>query len=332
MKVWNSNHLIACGLNIVCLAFLLFPMAAGAHPLGEVVQETYVWHRGDHLLLDYKTTIGPSISASLQPDRDKDGRISGPEEDALLKKIVETITPNLEIAIDGQRVEPKYFGGVIELYTSGAYVKGIAVQIQYTLGLDRFEEGEAKSFLISDHNFLAGELSSLTYFMPLAGKVADLSILDAGRTFGFRFWPGQMIVDKSGSAPSAAGSKAAPLQGREGQELASILQSPELGPGDHAHRAGAGLWPGSGSRHRTGPRQGHGGGLSGGQPGGVKDAVFLGGVVTFTHVISVILLGTGHPVPIPVHRAPPALSLAGGGERGPGGGNRLLDAGPPGHY
>ena len=183
-----------------------------AHPLGEVVQKTYIWLGQEQILIDYETTIGPSISQSLKPDANQDGRVSLEEEQALIEQIAGTVSANLEIRLDRSRLEPEFFGGVVEFYKDGQRINGLEARLQFSL--DPGKSGlERRELSFRDNNFLDGELSSLNYFVPVVRRILQTDIMEKGRTLSLKYLnqPGEKS-NSAGSAPASAESDAAPRQ------------------------------------------------------------------------------------------------------------------------
>lgn len=96
-------------LVLVFFFMWLVPVAVSAHPLGEVVQETTIMNEGEQLLMGYSTSIGPSITATLVPDSNHDGKVSVHEEAQLSRAIHEILHPNLEVYIDEKSVVPELY-------------------------------------------------------------------------------------------------------------------------------------------------------------------------------------------------------------------------------
>ena len=190
------------GLTLLVLAVLLaFAAPAAAHPLGEVVQNTYVWLGPEQILIDYETTIGPSITNALQPDQDRDGSVSHDEEQALLLRIAKTLQVNLEISLDGEPAPAEYFGGVLQIFQEGSRINGSEARLQFSLSPAKLSAG-GHVLRMSDHNFLEGELSSLNYFVPVVRLINELRTTGKGRVLWIKYQDAAPPADQDGREDS----------------------------------------------------------------------------------------------------------------------------------
>ncbi len=283
-------------LFLSLLAFCLIPLVAGAHPLGEVVQETTVQNEGTRLLIIYRTSIGPSITATLIPDSDRDGKVSSLEEGALSRTINKILYPNIVVTLDDKPVALElYYDSVAPAL--GGYGNGVRANLIYSVPI-----GDQKSvshvLKVSDNNFKAGELKWLKWFVqadPLASKVS--TTIDS-RTLELTFMSAVNARDATNSVASinnnlASENGIAPQPQEESSQAAlrEYLSRENLGTGAALFALGLAFVLGMG--HALSP--GHGKAMVAayliGRSGKVKDAFTLGIIVTITHVASVIVLG-----------------------------------------
>ena len=218
------------GLTLLGLALLpAFAAPAAAHPLGEVVQNTYVWLGPEQILIDYETTIGPSITNSLQPDQDRDGSVSHDEEQALLLRIAKTLQVNLEISLDGKPAPPQYFGGIVQIFQEGSRINGAEARLQFSLSPAKRGPG-GHVLRMSDHNFLEGELSSLNYFVPVVRLINELRTSGKGRVLWIKYQDAAPPADRSGGEDASQTPDAQPQtqspQGQSGPAVANGLEIP----------------------------------------------------------------------------------------------------------
>ncbi|OEU67469.1 MAG: high-affinity nickel-transporter [Desulfovibrio sp. S3730MH75] len=294
------------------LALYLMPMAAGAHPLGEVVQETTVQNEGTRFLIIYRTSIGPFITATFIPDSDHDGKVSSSEERALSCSINKILHPNLVATLDDKPI-------VLDLYydsvapAPGGYDNGVRSNLIYSVPI-----GDQKSvshvLKVSDNNFKAGELKWLKWFMQADPQTSKVSTSIDSRTLELSFMSavdgaispkprsnsssnsGSMSDSKSGSSINSnlySGNGIAPQPQEDSSQAAlrEYLSRENLGAGAALFALGLAFVLGMG--HALSP--GHGKAMVAayliGRSGKVQDAFTLGIIVTITHVASVIVLG-----------------------------------------
>ncbi|WP_031485148.1 nickel/cobalt transporter [Maridesulfovibrio frigidus] len=278
------------------LALCLMPMASAAHPLGEVVQETTVQNEGTRLLIIYRTSIGPSITATLIPDADRDGKVSSSEEGALSRTINKILYPNLVVTLDDKPV-------VLELYYDsvapalGGYSNGVRANLIYSLPIGD-QESVTHTIKVSDNNFKAGELKWIKWFVQAEPQLSKVSTTVDSRTLELSF---VSAVDggaltKSGTLTdnrfeSGTGLAPKPQEDSSQAALREYLSRENLGTGAALFALGLAFVLGMG--HALSP--GHGKAMVAayliGRSGKVKDAFTLGIIVTITHVASVIVLG-----------------------------------------
>ena len=278
-------------LFLILLFGVIMPyFAALAHPLGGVIQNTHVFRPGELIFIDYQTHMGPTSIILLKPDHDRDGLLSGQEKKALLKELKKTLRPNIKVTLDGHPAELEIAGEELSTVNAeGYYAEGVNLRLLYRIDLKNIQPGQ-HIFRISDENFLSGELDSLSYAITVLMDIEKAGLLDGGRMMEMVFITGSETNLGQAGDPSAMALQESKVAGK-GKALGDLLRKQDFGPG--LIIAGLFLALFLGGSHALTP--GHGKAMVAayliGSRGRIKDAVMLGGIVTFTHVISVVLLG-----------------------------------------
>ena len=276
---------LLCGLNGV---------AAQAHPLGEVVQETTVMNEGERLLIVYDTSIGPSITATLIPDADHDGKVSGSEERKLSRDISALLLPNLAVFLDDKPIVPElYYDSVAP--APGGYNNGLRSNLVYVIPLPAEDFG--KHYLkFSDNNFQTGELKWLKWKVQADPQFSVVKTSPDSRELNYQFFAKKVDGQETSFPPPTPtvgnnGLKPKPQEDSSQAALKDYLAQENLGPGTILFALGLAFFLGMG--HALSP--GHGKAMVAayliGRSGRIRDAFTLGTIVTITHVASVIVLG-----------------------------------------
>lgn len=284
-KLFIIFMVLICGLSSVIVL---------AHPLGEVVQETTVMNEGSRLLIVYDTSIGPSITATLIPDADYDGEVSGTEERKLSQDINKFLLPNLEVYLDDKQVTPDlYYDSVAP--APGGYNNGLRSNLVYVVPLP--EEDFGKHYLkFSDNNFQTGELKWLKWKVQADPQFSVVKTSPDSRELNYQFFS-KKVEDQGTLFPVPTptvddnGIKPSPQEDSSQAALKDYLAQENLGPGTILFALGLAFFLGMG--HALSP--GHGKAMVAayliGRSGRIRDAFILGTIVTITHVASVIVLG-----------------------------------------
>ena len=276
---------------IILCCCIRFSSEAWTHPLGGVIQNTHVFRPDNCLYIDYQTHIGPTSLLLLQPDHDRDGKFSENEKTAFLKKLSGILSPNIVATIDGQPAKLDLQADGLTLVDSRSYVTGINTRLLYKIDLKGKSVGR-HVLRISDRNFLTGELDSLNYFLSVLGDYDHVRLLDKGRMMEVSFISGKKTNDES--EKKVEGSLLnQPDTPRKSQAdiLTRFIRQKDLSVWMMIVSLFAAFF--FGATHALSP--GHGKTMVAayliGTKGKIHDAILLGGIVTLTHVISVILLG-----------------------------------------
>lgn len=279
---------------LVCIFFMFSTMTVQAHPLGEVVQETTIMNEDGRLLIIYNTSIGPSITATLIPDADHDGKVSAVEESQLARAIHKILSPNLEILLDDKNVIPElYYDSVAP--APGGYNNGLRSNLIYSIPISS-EDYSKHYFKFSDNNFKAGELKWLKWLVQADPQFSVVKTTPDSRELSYQFFARQGGVKTelkqiTPDSPPENILKPQPQEDASQAALKDYLSRENLGTGAVLFALGLAFILGMG--HALSP--GHGKAMVAayliGRSGRVRDAFTLGIIVTITHVASVIVLG-----------------------------------------
>jgi ABC-type nickel/cobalt efflux system permease component RcnA len=169
---------------------------------------------------------------------------------------------------------------------------GVSVSIAYSARLGAAGSDAITVFLV-DNNPHFGEGEKPAFWLQGRNGVTDLRSEKGGRAIKFRFRQGSVQSDAPAPAPARkpVGAAEAVAEDRETTRLTAFLKRKDISLGVVLLALGAAFV--LGAAHALSP--GHGkavvAGYLIGSRGRVRDAVLLGGVVTFTHVVSVVVIG-----------------------------------------
>lgn len=257
---------------------------------------------GDGLLIDYRITVGdlPAEKLRRRFDADGDGVVAPAERAELIAHIAGRIAAGLEIALDGRPQAVRPAAPDVDL-VSDRVALFAPIWLRYRIAVPC---APGRHRLVYRDRTRLEQLSQTEIYIR---RHPRLRLLRAGRLLRDRgvrrrlSWdegrqPDPVLIDfalapagraATGSEPAAA--RGAPLD--EAAGLKRALLADELEP--WGWLLALGLAFGLGALHALSP--GHGKTLVAaylvGSRGTVRHAVLLGGIVTATHVSSVVLLG-----------------------------------------
>ncbi len=224
------------------------------------------------------------LPPALKTTLDGDGKISNKEKTKIIDRYNELIFSNLATEINGQPVSFKFIKGVV---SSGPerLKKDINIELIYSLNFEGPHHRE-NEFKLTDNNFLAGEQNQPTYYVA-AGRRTLRSSLSADRRSLLTYFSKQ-------KGPGLEKTFAGGHESHHKNEGPSILT--KYVQKDFNFQIliiALSLAFFLGGVHALGP--GHGKALVAaylvGSRGRLKDAAILSVIVTFAHVLSVIILG-----------------------------------------
>lgn len=283
---------------LVCSFFST--LSVSAHPFGEVLQKTVVSDLTNAILIEYNTHFGSETVLTLHPDKDFNGILDEAEQKAFLERAHQLFFPNISCKLGTRELELKEIDRRLSLEDAGDFKKGLNTKFVWHVSLMK-EGGVPDGLLrIIDNNFKPGEKNQLNYVVNVIDKTGPMTLADDGR---------ELVLDLS--------AKNRAIPGADGVLPTSFQASPEPRPlseneknieaetdsmiaflkdgrgGVKFYLAGLITAFVLGALHALSP--GHGKAMVAaylvGTRGRVIDAVHLGGVVTVTHVMSVIILG-----------------------------------------
>ena len=284
------------GLLVPLLALLAPPRAALAHPLDVYLQASYITVAPAQVVVEVDISPGvlvaPEVLARL--DTDGDQQLGDTEGRAYL----DTILPNLVLQVDGQplilaitKIEmPTYLTiqagyGTIRLFTTATLPGGMTGTHTTAYRNTHAPTGAAYQVNTFVEQGTAITLGTQRRDETQQGITVDYTIGGAATT----------ATSAAAATPTAASAATSGggLVGTTGQaqRLLTYLDAPTLSPWQLLVALALALV--LGGLHALTP--GHGKTLVAaylvGSRGKVRDAVALGGIVTFTHTASVIVIG-----------------------------------------
>ncbi len=257
---------------------------------------------GDGLVIDYRITVGdlPAEKLRRRFDADGDGVVSRAEFAALVERTGEQVAAGLAIELDGRPVAVRAAEPDADL-VSDRVALFAPIWLRYRIAIPC---APGRHRLIYRDR---GRLEKLGQTEIFIRRHLRLQLLRAGRLLRDRgvvrrlSWDGgqqpePVLIDfalapagRAAAGPEPAATTGAPLDGAAGLKRALLADG--LGP--WGWLLALGLAFGLGALHALSP--GHGKTLVAaylvGSRGTVRHALLLGGIVTATHVSSVVVLG-----------------------------------------
>jgi ABC-type nickel/cobalt efflux system permease component RcnA len=286
---------------LFALVFFFFSaLSVSAHPFGEVLQRTVVSDLTNAILIEYNTHFGSETVLTLHPDKDFNGILDEAEQKAFLDRAHQLFFTNISCKLGTRELELKEMDRRLSLENAGDFKKGLNTTFVWHVSLMK-EGGMADGLLrIIDNNFKAGEKNQLNYVVNVVDKTGPMTLADDGRELVLDLSAkNRAIPGVDGLLPTSFQPSPEPLLSVENEkknepETDSLIAFLKDGRGGvKLYLAGLITAFVLGALHALSP--GHGKAMVAaylvGTRGRVIDAVHLGGVVTVTHVMSVIVLG-----------------------------------------
>ena len=278
----EAGRRLAAPALLLCL--VIAPLADG-HALPGVSQETIIRRERTALVIDYRTHLGAKAASLVRADRDRDGKVSAEEHNAVCEEMDRVLRPKLRVTIDGKPKSLDYRRAYFSYHEGGK-----TFSLLYRIGLTGESPG-VHEFSMWDSNVGMRSDGPPSYYVHGGLDVRDMRVTEEGKTLTFRFSieladeeiPILAKTEPAGEPASKAASEAPSLVG--------LVERKDLSPGVVLFALGAALL--LGMTHALSP--GHGKAMVAaylvGARGRVRDAVWLGLIVTSTHVSVVLLLG-----------------------------------------
>ena len=268
---------------------------AWGHGPNQVIQETFVFIDGTRMTIEYRTTFGAILARVklITADANGDGKLSASEKDALLRNVSADILAKLKVSIDETAVDTRYLEGrvVAPPLRKLGDTASILLRFQGDLGP---LPGNPHVLRVVDGNFSETVLGHMAFYVRAGPRTEDLNVSRDGRTLEWAFLHSEEsagIPGPQGSAELHAGEHGADETADEVGLLAGFVQRENLTLG--LILVALVIAAGLGALHALSP--GHGKAMVAayliGSKGRVRDAILLGGVVTLTHISSVIIIG-----------------------------------------
>lgn len=271
------------------LTFLFWASTGAAHLFSDFDQSTGITLTERNITVEYRIWFGPPLVPGLGLDLDGDRYLSEDELFAFLEKTGNRVQQNLFLTLDTAPLALKQISGTIS--TTGTY-PGMAVDtaVWYAISVNHLEKPEWE-LRIRDENFPGYGTTQKLMYLNTDSTATDIQArtLADHRIFQYRFDGSGMRLKTGSAGQPRSESRPGPSDGSS--RLLSFFHETSMGPGMLMLAFATAFLLGAG--HALSP--GHGKALVAaflvGSRGTKTDAVKLGLIVTFTHVISVILLG-----------------------------------------
>ena len=270
---------------VVTVASLFATLPALAHQYSDFDQTIGVTISANQVTLEYRLWFGPVLIPLLGLDRDKDNRVTEEEMYRFLQLKDLEIQANLDVRLNNGPLVPSLQSATIS--ASGEYPSmSVDMALWYVYPFP--DAGDHRHALrVEDNNFSTYGFNRKNFFLNTASKAGDIRVSQGDGAWTIGFTRSNAFALASGEETVVA--KAVPSN--EVNRLTAFLHSGRLGPGmlmtvfftAFVLGAAHGLSPGHGKAMVAA--------FLVGTRGRKQDAVKLGVIVTFTHVISVIILG-----------------------------------------
>jgi nickel/cobalt transporter (NicO) family protein len=270
-------------LYILFISFFLIPQGH-AHQFSDFDQFTGITILNTSLEIEYRIWYGTPLVPGLGLDLDRDGQLTEEELYLFLEKTDQSIQANLHVSADYEIKKLVYQSGTIS--GSGQYpVMAITIALWYKVPIKHLEK-QTRELSVTDNNFKEYGPDRKLYYINADSDAGNIQASKQEYTRKFKYTQGKEF----GIRPEP-GSRDISRPSSEERRLTAFLNTKTLNPAMLVLAFGTAFLLGAG--HALSP--GHGKAMVAaylvGSRGKKKDAVALGLIVTFTHVISVIVLG-----------------------------------------
>jgi nickel/cobalt transporter (NicO) family protein len=280
------------GLIIVGLALAgwLRPVPAQAHPLDVLFHDMWVQVQPTRLALSVHLVAGPLVTPRLWDDLDRDA--SGTLDEAEVAAWCARFADQIEIRLDGAPLALA-IDSIDPFPTSKAdFIGAGAVNLQWSAAAGLGAQPQAGDHTLGLRSLAYADISAVDWSKTRgrAGIVVREATLAAGGEASFPIsWPAAFKPESGLELPAPAAPEA------PGAARPALLERLKAGDTSWELVIGTlGMALLFGALHALQP--GHGKTLVAayliGSRGTVRQAVVLGGIVTFTHTASVFILGT----------------------------------------
>lgn len=245
----------------------------------------------DAVILEYRIWYGPLLIPSLKLDADGNTILEEAELFTYLNRSSQEVLENIEIEINGLTVEAQTLTATIS--NAGTFPDmSLDIALWFTVELPQ-PLPEQRQLLIRDKNFSIFGSDRKSVLINTASWANDLTVLREGDDILFFYTNGKgfAINEKLVNENQSRTENTFPAKLEQENRLTRFIQSSSMSPGVLLTMFVTAFL--LGATHALSP--GHGKAMVAaylvGTEGRKRDAVILGLVVTFTHVISVIVMG-----------------------------------------
>ncbi len=287
-EIYSKYCLISLIVTAVTLGLSFFDNPCNAHQFFDFDQSSEITIINNGVNIEYRIWYGTPLVPGLAMDKNRDKRLSESELLSFLNKTDHAIRSKLFISMNNKTKILSFTSGTIS--TSGQYPSmTVDIALWYKISVNQ-SSNKQYTLKIKDDNFENYGPERKLVYINTDSAVNDIQVKRQENTHIFHY--------STGGSGFSLKSKALnykinhPLKSKEQNRLTDFLYSGALpGPGMLLLAFCTAFF--LGAVHALSP--GHGKAMVAaylvGSDGKKKDAVILGSIVTFTHVISVLILG-----------------------------------------
>ncbi len=319
--------LISLMVIIIATGSLFLDCPSQAHQFFDFDQSTGITIMNTGVNIEYRIWFGTPLIPGLGMDINRDKKLTEPELFSFLNKTNKSIHANLSVTMNNKARPLSFVSGSIS--TSGQYPSmAVDIALWYKVSVSHNSQ-KNWTLLLKDNNFKDYGPERKLVYINTDSTANDIQVYRQNNTHIFRykfggknfdlkpgggnlkkdimsnghFSPFAKIFDFSDKfkqkrkpyfprrAMAVSSERNTPVQSNEQSRLTAFFHSDSLGPGMLLLAFCTAFF--LGAVHALSP--GHGKAMVAaylvGSQGRKRDAVVLGSIVTFTHVISVIILG-----------------------------------------
>ncbi len=286
-KIYLKVCLVCLIVTAVIPGSFFLDCPCNAHQFFDFDQSSEITILENGVNIEYRIWYGTPLVPGLAMDKDGDKKLSESELLSFLNKTNNTIHSNLSVSMNNKIKRLSFTSGTIS--TSGKYPSmTVDIALWYKISVHH-SSNKKWTLKIKDSNFENYGPERKLVYINTDSAANNIQVHRKGNTHIFNYNSGSSgFALKSGALNN---KRNRPLQSEEQNRLTAFLHSGTPGPGMLLLTFFTAFF--LGAVHALSP--GHGKAMVAaylvGSNGKKKDAVILGAIVTFTHVISVLILG-----------------------------------------
>jgi len=286
----NNNFRIKLISFLICALLFLSSRRGFAHEPDKVYQATKINVANQAVMIKYDSVFGSILAKVnlIKADKDKNGSIDSAEKNLFLFSFAKDIISKLEFKIDNKKKEIVYeIGELKEL--PGDHMQ---IRLNFVILINDLAKGK-HSIVLNDNNFPDVALGEMNIFIRDSGISKILSSEQNNRILKCEFSyqndiPAETVVQQETKIEHIVDQNKSITKDNG---LTGILKKEKLSPWFIIVSLFIAL--GIGAFHALSP--GHGKTIAAaylvGERATIREAILLGGVVTVTHVGSIVLMG-----------------------------------------